>query len=46
LGALQASFKAAVMSVTFVAAVPEDVDGRTQAAVGKAEDVLGAAPGA
>ena len=34
------------MSVTFVAAVPEDVDGRTQAAVGKAEDVLGAAPGA
>jgi len=46
LGALRASFKSAVVSVTFVAAVPEDVDGGTEAAVGKAEDVLGATPGA
>jgi hypothetical protein len=46
LGALQASLKAAIVSDAFVAAVPEDVDGGTEAAVGKADDVLGAAPGA
>ena len=37
----------AVLSMTFVAAFPEDVDGGTEAAVGKAADVLGgASPGA
>ena len=41
-----AGVKDVVVSVTFVAAVPEDVDGGAEAAVGKAEDVLGAAPGA
>ncbi|NMM23606.1 MAG: hypothetical protein HHJ11_08930 [Phycicoccus sp.] len=36
-----------VLSITFVAAFPEDVDGGTEAAVAKAEDVLGgASPGA
>jgi hypothetical protein len=36
-----AGVKDVVVSITFVAAIPEDVDGGTQAAVGKAKDVLG-----
>jgi hypothetical protein len=36
-----------VVSISFVSAVPDDVDGGAEAAVGKAEDVLGgASPGA
>jgi hypothetical protein len=31
-----------VVSVSFVAAFPEDVDGATEAAVGKAKEILGA----
>jgi hypothetical protein len=46
LGLLPASLKAVIVSDAFVAAVPEDVDGGAEAAVGKAEDVLGATPGA
>jgi hypothetical protein len=42
-----AGVKDTVVSITFVAAVPEDVDGGTEAAVTKAQDVLGGAtPGA
>lgn len=48
LGGLQitqvpAGVKDVIVSITFVAAVPDDVDGGTEAAVGKAEDVLGGA---
>jgi len=44
---VMAGVKDVIVSITFVAAVPDDVDGGTEAAVGKAEDVLGgAAPGA
>lgn len=42
-----AGVKDVMVALTFVAAYPEDVDGFTEAAVGKAEDVLdGASPGA
>jgi hypothetical protein len=42
-----AGVKDVIVSLTFVAAVAEDVDSGTEAAVGKAEDVLvAAAPGA
>jgi len=38
-------FRGSVVSVIFVLAKPQDVDGATRAAVGKAQDVLGVAMG-
>jgi hypothetical protein len=38
-----AGVKDAIVSISFIAAVPEDVDGGTEAAITKAEDLLGGA---